>query len=122
MSKRIELFDPALCCSSGVCGPSLDPELVRVQADVEWLKSKGLEVNRYNLAQQPLDFANNLVVKERLQQDPENSLPIVLVDDKLIAAGFYPTREQFAALSQVSLEEETAAEASSSCCGSEGCC
>jgi len=27
--KTIEIFDPAMCCSSGVCGPSVDPKLVR---------------------------------------------------------------------------------------------
>ncbi len=26
----IEIFDPAMCCSTGVCGPSIDTELMRV--------------------------------------------------------------------------------------------
>ena len=28
--KKIEIFDPAMCCSTGVCGPGVDPELLRM--------------------------------------------------------------------------------------------
>lgn len=38
--KKIEIFDPAMCCSTGVCGPSVNPELIRVAAVVENLKKK----------------------------------------------------------------------------------
>ena len=46
---KVQVFDPAMCCSTGVCGPSVDPVLPRFAADLEWLKSKGVQVERYNL-------------------------------------------------------------------------
>lgn len=53
----VKVFDPAMCCSTGVCGPSVDPKLVRFAADLDWLRSKEAGVERYNLAQQPAAFA-----------------------------------------------------------------
>jgi len=50
---KIQIFDPPMCCSTGVCGPAVDPELVRFAADLDWLKRQGVEVERYNLSQQP---------------------------------------------------------------------
>ena len=119
--KSLELYDPALCCSSGVCGPSVDPVLVRVQADLEWLKSQGIQVERHNLAQQPADFAANETVKHRLQSSGQDVLPLVLLEGEIVAAGFYPTRGQFAKLLHLQLEAPKAA-SSDSCCQDGGCC
>lgn len=95
--KRVELFDPALCCSSGVCGPRVDPVLLRVSADVQWLKLQGVSVTRYNLAQQAQAFAANETVKAALAADPEHALPLVLIDGQIVCRGAYPKRDQFAA-------------------------
>jgi hypothetical protein len=42
-----------MCCSTGVCGPGVDPQLARFAADVAWLQGQGVTVERFNLAQQP---------------------------------------------------------------------
>lgn len=134
----VHIYDPALCCPSGVCGPSVDKELVRIQSDLEWLKSKGVEVTRHNLAQQPADFASETAVRDRLQRQGQDVLPLILVDGEIMVAGFYPTRSQLALLTKVPEEdssccgseesccapaEEAPKEEESSCCsGSEGCC
>lgn len=110
--KQLDIYDPPLCCSSGVCGPSVDPELVRVNADLEWLKSQDITVARHNLGQQPLDFTSNDTVKARLQSGGQESLPYVLLDGTLMAAGFYPTREQLATLCGIKTEA-----APEGCCG-----
>jgi hypothetical protein len=55
----VRVFDPAMCCSTGVCGPSVDPQLARFSADLEWLKSQGVSVERFNLAQEPAAFAED---------------------------------------------------------------
>ncbi|WFB35532.1 arsenite efflux transporter metallochaperone ArsD [Kiritimatiellota bacterium B12222] len=113
--KTLTIYDPPLCCSSGVCGPSVDPELVRVNADLEWLKSEGIEVTRFNLAQQPMDFAANEKVKTMLQEAGDDSLPLLFLDGHLIASRFYPTREQFSALFDLKSEQGCG-------CDAEGCC
>ena len=33
MSVTIRVFDPAMCCSTGVCGPSVEPDLARFAAE-----------------------------------------------------------------------------------------
>ena len=74
--SKLQVFDPAMCCSTGVCGPSVDPALPRFAADLEWLKSKGLEVERYNLAQEIAAFTSNPVVKAALNSQGTKCLPL----------------------------------------------
>jgi hypothetical protein len=40
--ERLDIYDPAMCCSTGVCGPQVDPVLVRFAADVKWLQDQGV--------------------------------------------------------------------------------
>ena len=109
----LHVYDPPLCCSSGVCGPSVDQELIQVNSDLEWLKTQDIDVQRHNLAQQPLDFTTEPAVKERLQSDGQEGLPFVFLNGKLVVAGFYPTRDQLAKLCGIKLEAT-----SNGCCGS----
>jgi len=69
-----------MCCSTGVCGPSVDPELARFESDLRWLATQGADVTRYNLAQEPGEFAGRPVVAAMLTSGGEDVLPIVLVD------------------------------------------
>lgn len=101
---KLEVFDPAMCCSTGVCGPSVDPVLPRVSADIEWLKSKGVDVVRYNLAQDLAAFAANPTLKEALNSQGTKCLPMVLVDGRVVAQGEYPTREQLANFTGIGYE------------------
>ncbi|EHX8981050.1 arsenic metallochaperone ArsD family protein, partial [Klebsiella pneumoniae] len=48
--KMLTVFDPAMCCSTGVCGSDVDQVLVNFSADVQWLKGRGVQIERYNLA------------------------------------------------------------------------
>jgi Arsenical resistance operon protein ArsD len=101
---KLQVFDPAMCCSTGVCGPSVDPSLPRFAADLEWLKSKGLDVERYNLAQEVSAFTSNPVVKRKLNSKGSQCLPLLLLDGMIVAEGSYPTREQLASLIHVEFE------------------
>ncbi len=93
---KIQIFDPPMCCSTGICGPSVDPELVRFAADLDWLKRQGVEAERYNLSQQPAAFADNDVVKAALGKDGNDCLPLTLVDGAVACTGKYPTRQTLA--------------------------
>ncbi|GAB4346111.1 MAG: arsenite efflux transporter metallochaperone ArsD [Desulfobulbaceae bacterium] len=103
--KKIEVFDPALCCPTGVCGPSVDPRLVRFAADLEWLKSKGVQVERYNLAQQPDKFASCKSVTDAMMLAGELCLPLILADGEIVSRGGYPEREQLARLAGLGEEK-----------------
>jgi|SRR5579859_309994 len=101
---KLQIFDPPMCCSTGVCGPSIDPKLVRFAADLEWLKSKGIQIDRCNLAQDPGAFVHNLTLKKALDSHGMKCLPLLLLDDHVIASGAYPSREELAR--QVGVEFE----------------
>jgi len=104
--RNIQVFDPAMCCSTGVCGPAVDPALPRFAADLEWLKNKGISVERYNLAQETAAFTTNPLVKATLNSHGTESLPLILVEGKIVAQGAYPTRAQLAELAGISYEPE----------------
>lgn len=93
---KIEVFDPPMCCTSGVCGPTVDPALAQFAADLEWFKQQGLTVARHNLAQEPLAFARNETVREALQED-DQCLPLVLVSGQVVSRGKYPSAGVLAA-------------------------
>ena len=94
--KKIQVFDPALCCSSGVCGVEVDQQLVNFAADVAWAQHNGAQIERFNLAQQPMAFAENQVVKNLLERSGAGALPLTLVDGEVALAGRYPTRDELA--------------------------
>lgn len=101
MSKLV-VYDPPMCCSTGVCGPVVDPALPRVAADLDWLKRQGVHVERYNLAQQAGAFASNAVVREALREYGNGGLPLLLVDGQVAVHGRYPSREELARLAGLS--------------------
>jgi len=113
----IQVFDPAACCSSGVCGADVDQALTAFSADVDWLKQHDIAIERFNLAQQPMAFADNATVKGFLERSGAEALPLILVDGEVALAGRYPQRSELARWTEISLEKEVE---ESSCCG--GCC
>jgi hypothetical protein len=96
MTATIEVFDPAMCCSTGVCGPSVDPELARFEADLRWLATQGASVTRYNLAKEPGQFAGRPVVAAMLASGGEDVLPIILVNGRVRFSGTRPSRADLA--------------------------
>ncbi|MDF1615327.1 arsenite efflux transporter metallochaperone ArsD [Desulfurivibrio dismutans] len=107
MPKKMEVFDPAMCCSTGICGPSVDPALVRFAGDLDWLQKKGVEVRRYNLSQEPAAFAENQLVRDKLATDSTTCLPLILVDGVEKSTATYPTRRQLAAMAEVDYDPTT---------------
>lgn len=95
---QIEVFDPPMCCSSGVCGPQVDPLLAVFAADVDWLATQGVTVTRHNLAQEPQAFVSNALVQQTLQREGDACLPLVLVNGEVAAQGAYPRRQELARL------------------------
>lgn len=93
---KLTVFDKPMCCSSGVCGPEIDPALVNFSADLLWLAGQGVEVERVNPAQQPEAFAASGLVRQELEAHGGACLPVVAVDGKVVSRGTYPTRTQLA--------------------------
>lgn len=95
--KVLEIFDRPLCCSTGICGPSVDPALVHFAADLDWLKEQGVEVHRYNLAFEPAAFTRHDDVKEALRTGQVACLPLVRLNGRILSQARYPLREELAA-------------------------
>jgi hypothetical protein len=116
----VRVFDPAMCCSTGICGPSVDPQLARFAADLQWLRSQGVSVERFNLSQQPAAFADDAAVKHALQTKGEAGLPLVKVNGEVKSSGTYPTRDELAAWAGIAPAKGATSvpnEQSSSSCG-----
>lgn len=121
---KIEIFDPALCCSTGICGADVDQNLVTFAADAAWAAAQGAYLTRYNLAQQPLAFAQNGTVAQMLKVTGESSLPLILLDGQVVLAGRYPTRQELSrwlGTSQTGMTELSVAEPAACCCGGKDC-
>lgn len=114
----IQVFDPALCCSTGVCGVDVDQELVGFSADVDWAKQNGVHIERFNLAQQPMAFAENPLVKSYLERSGEEALPLILVDGEVALAGRYPNRSELARWTGIAESEQLK---QSGCCSGSKC-
>lgn len=107
---KVQVFDPAMCCPSGVCGPEVDPALVRFAADLEWLKSSGVEVERFNLSQEPAAFVANVEVAAAMRAR-DDALPIIVADGKIVSQASYPERGALAELVGLSLPKSIYTEA-----------
>jgi hypothetical protein len=92
--KIIEIYEPPLCCPTGVCGPAPDPDLAALQEMILMLKKDGHSVERIAINQQPMRFMNNPIVKEILNSEGKVSLPITLVGGKMVLKGRYPKYEE----------------------------
>lgn len=116
--KKLEFFEPAMCCDTGLCGPSIDPELLRVSTVIEGVLKSGNDVSRHNLKSDPDAFVANETVAGILKELGIDSLPITLVDGKVVATGSYPSNERISELLDIELNPtpEPATEDSSCCC------
>ncbi len=105
--NRIQVFDPPMCCSTGVCGPTVDPALARFSSDLHWLANQRVVVERYNLAQQPQAFAASDIVKAALQEYGNKCLPLILLNGAIVSKGTYPDRDVLASLAGVEPDPST---------------
>ena len=117
--KTLKIYDPAMCCSSGVCGPNVNEKLVQLSAFLKGLDKGDCMVERYNLSQQPDAYVSNPAVAQVLRDKGTEALPLLFVDDKLVCSGDYPSTGELAGL--LKLGSADIADNSSDCC-SEGCC
>jgi hypothetical protein len=116
-TQTLHIFDPAMCCSTGTCGPEVDTKLVQFAADLDWLKSEGVIVQRHNLSQNPAAFVENAAVNTALTERGEAALPVILINGKVATTGRYPERGELAALFKLKAKPSVAPVKSDCCCG-----
>ena len=122
--KKIEIFEPAMCCPTGLCGPGIDPELLRISTLVNNLNTQGININRYNLTNTPQNFITNEAISKLLTQDGAAILPVTLVDGAVMKTKLYPTQEELATWLGIVIEIKNNPIKNNDCgsCGGNECC
>lgn len=92
----LTVYDPAMCCSTGICGTDVEQRLVDLAADLDWLKAQDVTVRRINLSQEPAEFAANETIRQLMQDSEGDDLPAILVDGELVSKARYPSRTELA--------------------------
>lgn len=120
----ISVYEPALCCNTGVCGSEVDQNLVNFTADVDFFKNAGVEITRHNLANDPQAFVGNPVVLNFLEASGSDSLPLVLVNNVTVLTGQYPSREMLARYAGLRIASPPVLNVAGGggCCGGGGSC
>lgn len=122
--RKMSIYEPAMCCDTGLCGVSVDPELLRISTVLNTLKKNGVAVDRFNLSSAPMAFVNNKVINDFVNQKGVEELPAVMLDEEIIITGRYPTNEELIALLAVpeSYLTEVKSTSQSGCGCSDGSC
>lgn len=107
--KTIQVYDPPMCCSTGICGTDIEPDLVNFAAMLSQLGTNDIKVERFNLGQQPMAFVQNPIVKDLLDQEGTDVLPLIFWDGKMHLKGRYPTKEERPAWFRAALKTEEVA-------------
>lgn len=123
--KTMSIYEPAMCCETGVCGVGVDPELLRISTAISNLKKNGVLVSRYNLNHAPQEFIKSKEVNELIMGDGVDSLPATVLDGKIVMTKRYPSNDEIAEFLSVPksyLGEEKKAKGSGCCCSDGGSC
>lgn len=123
--KKIQFFEPAMCCSTGLCGVGVDMELLRISTVLATLQKHGIRVERFNLSSAPMAFVNNTMVHDFINKEGPEGLPLVVLDGCIVLSSRYPTNAEFTKWLDLSADLLTSsveeAQESSGCCKG-GCC
>lgn len=103
--SKLEVYEPAMCCPTGVCGVSVDPVLAQFNADLQALGQSGVEIVRHSLSHNAAAFTTNADVMKEMGASMDR-LPIVTVDGRIVSTGMYPSKAQL--ISKLGLDIPTA--------------
>lgn len=102
--RKIEIFDPAMCCPTGLCGTNINPESMRIAVVIETLKKQGIIGTRHNLRDEPQVYVSNKTINEFLHKHGADALPITLVDGEVAVSQTYPTTQQMSEWTGINLD------------------
>ncbi|TFD11043.1 arsenite efflux transporter metallochaperone ArsD [Cryobacterium sp. TMT1-2-2] len=120
----IRIYEPALCCDTGVCGVDVDQSLVEVTAAVRNLQELGADIQRHNLATDPLAFTTDETVRAFMHVVGSAGLPLTVVDGVTVATGSYPSKDQLLAFAGLAERPQLGltAQSDSGCCDADSAC
>ncbi len=128
--NSMQIYEPAMCCSTGLCGVGVDPELLRISTVLNTMEKNGVKVDRYNLSNSPQEFIKNKTVNNAIKEQGAEILPLAVLDGEIIITGRYPKNEEFIELLNIpssfvgeqSQEPNTSGDECGGCCCSDETC
>ena len=91
IAADIEIFDPPLCCPTGLCGPVLDTTLLDISEAIVALQAEGRSVTRHMMAADPQAFMRNRDVYQLIRERQLEALPITVVRGRIVKTDAYPS-------------------------------
>ncbi len=93
--KTMSIYEPAMCCETGLCGVGVDPELLRISTVFNNLKKNGVNVKRFNLSNFPQEFIKNAEINKLINgEGGVDALPATVVDGEIVKTKAYPTNAE----------------------------
>ena len=123
--KKMQIFEPAMCCPTGLCGVGVDPELLRISTVLDTLQKKGVIVDRFNLNSAPMEFVTQTAVNAFINDHGVDGLPVTVLDGAIVLTGRYPSNAEFTEwldLQEGLLRQGAAPASEDGCCCKGGCC
>lgn len=121
--KTMFIYEPAMCCETGLCGVGVDPELLRISTVIGSLKKNGIEIKRFNLSNAPQEFVKNKEVNTLMMNEGVEILPVTVLDGKIVKTKNYPTNEELATMLGIPSDKLSQERPQGGCgCGSNDCC
>lgn len=93
--KKLQIYEPAMCCNTGISGVGVDTELIRISAVLKSLMKHDIKVDRFDLSHQPQAFIDNVQINQMILNEGMDHLPAATLDGKIVVKGRYPTNEEF---------------------------
>ena len=94
---ELTLYEKAMCCSTGVCGPDPDDELVEVSAALDQLEEEfDVDVSRANMQHNIEQFLETQQIADLVEEHGPSILPITVVDDEIVAKEAYLSYDELA--------------------------
>ncbi|CUX42346.1 Arsenical resistance operon trans-acting repressor ArsD [Clostridium sp. C105KSO13] len=122
--KTMYIYEPAMCCETGICGVGVDPELLRISTVINNLKKNGVNVTRYNLNNFPQEFIDNREINKLINgEGGVDLLPATMIDGEIVKTKQYPTNAEI--MNWLDIPEDYLSEGKSDqggCCCEGGCC
>lgn len=122
MNVKIRIYEPGMCCPTGLCGPSIDPETMRITTAINTLEKNKIDIKRFNLTSNPDEFVNNKIINDLLINEGEEIFPVTLVNDEITKKGNYPTNDELTNWTEVTIGSNKPKTNEEGCCSDSNVC
>ena len=92
--NTVEIFEPPMCCPTGLCGPVQDQTLLDLLETVRSLESNGVKVARYQPGANSSAFMSNAEVMAAVRASNTAALPITVVNGRVVKSGAYASLQE----------------------------